>query len=163
MQSRRRVAAIPDKKNPTYASMQESLLGSHAVDVTREHGAFLDVGDAEEASRDTLETDGEAAVRGHAVAEGVEVETESIRGHATTEHLLAVVGFFMDTLSAPLSGNHILSLAIRTCNKRIRAQKNCISYCCFILVEYSGLVIIVPLWLRTLTSTLPVSRSSQMS
>ena len=33
----------------------------------------------------------------------------------------------------------------------------------FCFVEYSGLEIIVPLWLRTLTSTLPVLRSSQMS
>ena len=38
------------------------------------------------------EADGEAAVRRHAVAEGVEVEMESIRIHATTEHLLAIVG-----------------------------------------------------------------------
>ena len=36
------------------------VLGRDAVDVAREHGAFLDVGDAEEASRDTLEADGEA-------------------------------------------------------------------------------------------------------
>ena len=77
-----------------------SVLGSDAVDVAGEHGAFLDIGDAEEASRDTLKADGEAAVRGHAVAEGVEVEMESIRVHATTEHLLAVVSFLMDTLSA---------------------------------------------------------------
>ena len=42
-------------------------LRSHAVDVTREHRAFLDVGDAEEAGGDTLQADGEAAVRGHAV------------------------------------------------------------------------------------------------
>ena len=76
-----------------------SVLGSDAVDVAGEHRAFFDVGDAEEASRDTLESDGEAAVRRHAVAESIEVETESIRVHATTEHLLAVIGFFMDTLS----------------------------------------------------------------
>ena len=76
------------------------VLGRDAVDVAGEHGAFLDVGDAEEASRDTLEADGEAAVRRHAVAESIEVETESIRVHATTDHLLAVVSFLMDTLSA---------------------------------------------------------------
>ena len=42
-------------------------LRSDAVDVAGEHGAFFDVGDAEEACRDTLESDSEAAVRGHAV------------------------------------------------------------------------------------------------
>ena len=68
------------------------ILRSNPVDISREHRAFLDVGDAEEASGDALQADGEAAVRGHAVAEGVEVETESIRVHATTEHLLAVFG-----------------------------------------------------------------------
>ena len=47
------------------------LLGCYAVDVAWEHGAFLDVGDAEEAGGDTLQADGEAAVRGHAVAEGI--------------------------------------------------------------------------------------------
>ena len=71
---------------------ENSPLRSHTIDISWEHGAFLDVGDAEEAGRDALETDGEAAVRGHAVAEGVEVETESIRVHATTDHLLAIVG-----------------------------------------------------------------------
>ena len=65
---------------------------SHTVDISWEHGAFLHIRDAEEAGGDALEADGKAAVRGHAVAEGVEVETESIRIHATTEHLLAVVG-----------------------------------------------------------------------
>ena len=48
--------------------MQDSLLGCYAVNVAGEHGAFLDVGDAEEAGSDTLEADGEAAVRGHAVS-----------------------------------------------------------------------------------------------
>ena len=70
-----------------------SVLGSDAVDVAGEHGAFLDVSDAEEAGGDALEADGEAAMRRHAVAESIEVETESIRIHATTEHLLAVVRF----------------------------------------------------------------------
>ena len=76
------------------------ILWCNPVDISREHGAFFDVGDAEEAGGDALEADGEAAVRGHAVAEGVEVEMERVGVHATTEHLLAVVGFFMDTLSA---------------------------------------------------------------
>ena len=77
-----------------------SVLGSDAVDVAGEHGAFLDIGDAEEASRDTLKADGEAAVRGHAVAEGIEVETEGIRVHATTNHLLTILLLLMDTLTA---------------------------------------------------------------
>ena len=72
--------------------MQDFLLRCHTIDISWEHGAFFDVGDAEEAGGDALEADGEATVRGHAVAEGVEVETESIGVHATTEHLLAVVG-----------------------------------------------------------------------
>ena len=78
----------------------DSLSRSHTIDISWEHGAFFDVGDAEEAGGDALQADGEAAVRGHAVAEGVEVEMERIGVHATTEHLIAVVGFFMDTLSA---------------------------------------------------------------
>ena len=78
--------------NKKSANLADSLLRCYAVDVSREHRAFFDVGDAEEASRDTLETDGEAAMRRHAVLEGIEVEMESIRIHATTEHLLAIVG-----------------------------------------------------------------------
>ena len=57
-----------DKKR---TSEEVIILRSNPVDVSREHGAFFDVGDAEEAGSDALETDGEAAVRGHAVAEGV--------------------------------------------------------------------------------------------
>ncbi len=78
-------------------------LRSHTIDISREHRTFLDVGDAEEAGGDALQADGEATVRGHAVAEGVEVETESIRIHATTEHLLAVVGCSVRTSVPPLS------------------------------------------------------------
>ena len=47
---------------------ENSPLRCYSVNVTREHGAFLDVGDAEEAGGDTLQADGEAAVRGHAVS-----------------------------------------------------------------------------------------------
>ena len=47
---------------------RSQFLRSNPVDISREHRAFLDVGDAEEASGDALETDGEAAVRGHAVS-----------------------------------------------------------------------------------------------
>ena len=43
-------------------------LRSHTIDVAGEHRALLDVGDAEEASGDALQADGEAAVRGHAVS-----------------------------------------------------------------------------------------------
>ena len=43
------------------------LSRSHSVDISWEHGAFFDVGDAEEAGSDALQADGEAAVRGHAV------------------------------------------------------------------------------------------------
>ena len=46
---------------------ENSPLRCYSVNVPREHRAFLDVGNTEEASRDTLEADGEAAVRGHAV------------------------------------------------------------------------------------------------
>ena len=77
---------------PFFSRSENSPLRRYSVNVPREHGAFLDVGDAEEASRDALEADGEAAVRGHAVAEGLLYDVESIRIHATTEHLLAVVG-----------------------------------------------------------------------
>jgi len=78
------------KKSPRRAIF--FFLRCHTIDVSREHGAFFDVGDAEEAGGDALEADGEAAVRGHAVLEGVEVEMERVGVHATTEHLLAVVG-----------------------------------------------------------------------
>ena len=47
--------------------------------------------------------DGEAAVRGHAVAEGFLYESESIRIHATTEHLLAVVGCSVRPSASALS------------------------------------------------------------
>ena len=83
---KKRDPKVSDFYSPFY------VLRSDAVDVAGEHGAFLDVGDAEEASRDTLEADGEAAVRRHAVAEGLLSEPESIRIHTTTDHLLAVVG-----------------------------------------------------------------------
>ena len=46
----------------------DSLSRSHTIDVSWEHGAFFDVGDAEEACRDALQADGEAAVRGHALS-----------------------------------------------------------------------------------------------
>ena len=36
----------------------------------------------------------------HTIFKGIQIEVERIRVHATTEHLLAIVGFFMDTLSA---------------------------------------------------------------
>ena len=42
-------------------------LRRYSVDIAGEHGAFFDVGDAEEAGGDALEADGEAAVRRHAV------------------------------------------------------------------------------------------------
>ena len=42
--------------------------GCNPVDISWEHRAFFDVGDAEEAGGDALQADGEAAVRGHAVA-----------------------------------------------------------------------------------------------
>ena len=91
----------------TYANVQQKKrpegrfsLGCHAVDVAREHGTFFDVGDAKEAGRDALQADSEASVRGHAVLERIEIEMERIGVHATTDHLLTIVGFFMDTLSA---------------------------------------------------------------
>ena len=39
--------------------MQDFLLRCHTIDVSREHRAFFDVGDAEEAGGDTLQADGE--------------------------------------------------------------------------------------------------------
>ena len=77
---------------PFFSRSENSPLRRYSVNVPWEHGAFFDVGDAEEAGGDALEADGEAAVRGHAVAEGLLYDVESIRIHATTEHLLAVVG-----------------------------------------------------------------------
>ena len=41
------------------------ILRSNPVDISREHGAFFDVGDAEEAGGDAFEADGEAAVMGY--------------------------------------------------------------------------------------------------
>ena len=89
-----------DKKR---TSEEVLILRSNPVDVSWEHGAFLDIGDAEEASGDALEADGEAAVRRHAVAEGLLSETERIRIHATTEHLLAVVGCSVRPSASALS------------------------------------------------------------
>ena len=54
-----------NKKNDPKAVFS---LRCYPIDISREHGAFLDVGDAEEAGGDTLEADGEAAVRRHAVS-----------------------------------------------------------------------------------------------
>ena len=79
--------------------MLRCTLRRDAVDVAGEHGALLDVGDTEETSGDTLESDGEATVRRHAVFEGIEVEMECIGVHAATEHLLAIVRLLMDTLA----------------------------------------------------------------
>jgi hypothetical protein len=50
-------------------------------------------------------------MRRHTVLKGIQIEVERIRIHATTEHLLAVVGFFMDTLSAPLPPLSLRSLS----------------------------------------------------
>ena len=47
---------------------RSQFLRSDAVNVSRKHRAFFDVGDAEEAGGDALEADSEAAVRGHAVS-----------------------------------------------------------------------------------------------
>ena len=92
--------------------MQDFLLRCHTIDVSWEHRAFFDVGDAEEACSYSFQTDSEAAVRRHAVAEGVLSKPESIRIHASTEHLLAVVGCSVrpsaSALSLPrASGAHI--------------------------------------------------------
>ena len=87
------------EENKKSANLADSLLRCYAVDVSREHGTFFDVRDAQETSRDTLQTDSETSVRGHAVLEGIEVEMERIGVHAATDHLLSIVGFFMDTLT----------------------------------------------------------------
>ena len=86
------------KRDPKVSIFYQILLRCHTIDVSWEHGAFLHIRYTQEASGDALKADGEAAVRGHAVAEGLLSESESIRIHATTEHLHAVVGF-----SVPLS------------------------------------------------------------
>ena len=57
--------------------MSNTELRCHSIDVSREHGAFLDVGDAEEAGGDTLQADGEAAVRGHAVFPALPIRPHS--------------------------------------------------------------------------------------
>ena len=57
-----------ERKKKNRLVRADSLSRSHTIDVSWEHGAFFDVGDAEEAGGDALEADGEAAVRGHAVA-----------------------------------------------------------------------------------------------
>ena len=63
----------PIKRNPPVGddclSYRACPSRSHSVDVTWEHGAFLHIcySDAEEAGGDTLQADGETAVRGHAV------------------------------------------------------------------------------------------------
>ena len=57
---------LDSKKNRLVRA--DSLSRSHTIDISWEHGAFFDVGDAEEAGGDALQADGEAAVRGHAVS-----------------------------------------------------------------------------------------------
>ena len=52
---------------PFFIAKRDSPLRCHSINISREHRAFLDVGDAEEAGSDTLQADGEAAVRRHAV------------------------------------------------------------------------------------------------
>ena len=49
------------EENKKSANLADSLLRCHAVDVAREHRAFLDVSDAEEACSDALQADGETA------------------------------------------------------------------------------------------------------
>ena len=61
---RKKIKDPPKKKEPPkrlFLSRRDS------VDIAWEHRAFLDVGDAEEAGGDTLQADGEASVRGHAI------------------------------------------------------------------------------------------------
>ena len=54
--------------SPLFIAKRDSPLRCHSINISREHRTFFDVGDAEEASGDTLQADGEAAVRGHAVS-----------------------------------------------------------------------------------------------
>ena len=62
-------ALVQKKKRPKGRFFSFStLLGSHTIDITWEHGAFLDVRDTQEAGGDTLQTDGEASVWRHAVS-----------------------------------------------------------------------------------------------
>ncbi len=113
-----------DKKR---TSEEVLILRSNPVDVSWEHGAFFDVGDAEEARRDALQTDGEAAMRGHAVAEGLLSESESIRIHATTEHLLAVVGCSVrpsaSDLCSPLCPSRAPQARISPAPQRLSARR----------------------------------------
>ena len=53
------------KKKETRRSL---ILRCYTVDIPWEHRTLFDVRDAEEAGGDTLQADGEAAVRGHAVS-----------------------------------------------------------------------------------------------
>ena len=79
-----------DKKR---TSEEVLILRSNPVDVSREHGAFFDVRDTQEAGGDSFQTNRKASMGRHTIFKGIQIEVESIRIHATTEHLLAVVGY----------------------------------------------------------------------
>ena len=69
----------------------QRLLWRYAVDVAGEHGAFLLIrySDAEEAGGDTLQADGEAAVRRHAVCPCATLLSLSARPYARAATLRA--------------------------------------------------------------------------
>ena len=91
-----------------------TFLWSYAVDIAREHRTLLYISDSQEASGDALQSDCETSMRRHAVLEGIEVEMEGIRIHSSTEHFLAVVGLFMDTLTAGSD--------LQTAHEQVKAQ-----------------------------------------
>ena len=102
---------------PLFLLFRALLLRRHAVDVAGEHRALLHVVNAQEASLDTLQSDGETAVRRHAVLEGIEVETEVVGIHTALQHLLAIVRLLVDTL--PAGGN------LQSAHQQVETQRQC--------------------------------------
>src|SRR5215210_8959998 len=74
--------------------------GRQAVEVAGEEAGQADVGQAEQLDDEALQADGEATVRRHAVAEGLEVLGERFRRHAATIERGQVVVVAVESLPA---------------------------------------------------------------
>src|SRR4051794_2435991 len=79
------------------------------VPVTREERRLADVRRADRLCDEPLEPEGEAAVRRHAVTEGIEIRGEGLRVHATRSERRDVVLVAMQALAA----RHDLEAAVQ--------------------------------------------------